>query len=517
VSAACENSEADPAAVLASVLAWFAASFGANPHVMVGDTIHFSRIFCVKVGASSIARKGTSEGPPRRIFRKAEELSRNRRPLVVSPGPLSTGEGLVRAVRDQSEERDDEGHPNDPGVSDKRLLVIEGELGAPLKAAQREGNTLSAILRMAWDSGDIAPLTKSHRIKTTGAHISIVGHITRAELTQLLCAADIWNGFANRVLWFLVRRSKQVPFPEPMSDATVDVLAKQVHSILDRVAATGRVTWSEDAKAQWAALYPKISVEEVGAFGAVTARAEAQVQRLSLIYALIDCSAKIEHRHLLAALAVWEFAKASARLIFEGVSEDQNQTKVRDLLQNGPLTQSQLNDAFSGHLTVLLAAMDEELAFLVGEDESKVAAKLIAASKDESAKAVAKAISAHKTVWESKDTPEQKKLASQASTWATRQAGHRVQCPACGNDALVFGGPISGPIRKLDGDLIVEAQEYLPSKFECVACQLKIAGLSQLSACGLGETYKATSTYDAAEYYAREDEYPGFEEDNNEP
>lgn len=166
--------------------------------------------------------------------------------------------------------------------------------------------------------------------------------------------------------------------------------------------------------------------------------------------------------------------------------------------------------------TVLLASMREELSLLVGDKESKVAAKLISASKDESAKAVAKAISAHKTVWESKDAEEQEKLVRQASVWATRQAGHRVACPACMNEALVVGSPISEPLRKLDGDLIVEAQEYLPSKFECVACQLKIAGLSQLSACGLGATYKSTSTYDAAEYYAPEDQHPGFDDDNNE-
>lgn len=165
---------------------------------------------------------------------------------------------------------------------------------------------------------------------------------------------------------------------------------------------------------------------------------------------------------------------------------------------------------------VLLSSMGEELSLLIGDKEAKVATELISASKDESAKAVAKAISAHKTVWESKDADEQEKLTRQASVWATRQAGHRVACPACANEALVIGSPISEPIRKLDGDLIIEAQEYLPSKFECVACQLKISGLSQLSACGLGATYKSTSTYDAAEYYAPQDEHPGFDDDNNE-
>jgi hypothetical protein len=354
VEAACERSEADPAAVLASVLTWFGSSFGSGPHVMVGDTKHFSRFFCFKVGASSKARKGTSEDPPRRIFRQAEALQLcglSRRPLVVSNGPLSTGEGLVRAVRDPSEEVDDDGQPIDLGVSDKRLLVIEGELGAPLKAAQREGNTLSAILRMAWDSGDIAPLTKSNRIKATGAHISVIGHITQGELMQLLRTTDIWNGFANQVLWFCVRRAKCVPFPMPMNDAIVEALAHDVGGILERAERIGRVTWGREAERQWTILYPGISIDEAGAFGAVTARAEAQLQRLSLLYALIDGSETIEPRHFLAATAVWEYAKTSARLIFDGASEDPNQTKIVELLKSeGSLTQTQINTAFSGHL-----------------------------------------------------------------------------------------------------------------------------------------------------------------------
>jgi hypothetical protein len=71
--------------------------------------------------------------------------------------------------------------------------------------------------------------------------------------------------------------------------------------------------------------------------------------------------------------------------------------------------------------------------------------------------------------------------------------------------------------QKIEDDLMVETQQYLPSKFECVACQLKIAGLSQLAACGLGDTYTATFTYDLADYYAPNDDYAGYEDDNNEP
>ena len=79
-----------------------------------------------------------------------------------------------------------------------------------------------------------------------------------------------------------------------------------------------------------------------------------------------------------------------------------------------------------------------------------------------------------------------------------------------------MGTAISAPVKRLEDDLIIEVQDHLPTKFECVACNLKIAGLSQLAACGLGATYKSTSTYDAADYYAPEDRYEEFEDDNNE-
>ena len=100
--------------------------------------------------------------------------------------------------------------------------------------------------------------------------------------------------------------------------------------------------------------------------------------------------------------------------------------------------------------------------------------------------------------------------------WATRQNGHRVDCPSCGSAALVLGEPVSAPTQKLDDDEIIETQEYLPTHFECVACGLKIAGLSRLAVVGLSDRYKKTQTYDAAEYYAPADDWSNYEDDNNE-
>lgn len=53
-------------------------------------------------------------------------------------------------------------------------------------------------------------------------------------------------------------------------------------------------------------------------------------------------------------------------------------------------------------------------------------------------------------------------------------------------------GDVSTEIGK---DEVVQRQTMLPSSFECLACKLKISGISKLSACGLGDAFTATSTF----------------------
>ncbi len=165
---------------------------------------------------------------------------------------------------------------------------------------------------------------------------------------------------------------------------------------------------------------------------------------------------------------------------------------------------------------ILLDSMGMTLMDFVGEDEANVAQKLIAAAVDDSAKAVKGEVEAHKKVWLAKPEQERTTLGAQAAVWATRQSGHRVDCPACGSQALLSGEPVSAPNQRLSDGEITETQEYLPNQFECIACGLKIAGLSRLAVVGLSDRYKKTQFYDAAEYYAPKDDWVGYEDDNNE-
>lgn len=168
-------------------------------------------------------------------------------------------------------------------------------------------------------------------------------------------------------------------------------------------------------------------------------------------------------------------------------------------------------------VSVLLASMGYTLEEFIGKEQADIAAKEIAAAADEAAKAVLDDVSARKRVWDAKDKADQRMLTTQSIAWATKSVGHRVTCPACGSDALVVGEPIGTPKQMLKDDTITERQEHLPHWFECVACGLKIVGLSRLQVIELGDRYTKTSVYEAADYYAPDDQFADFEDDNNEP
>jgi hypothetical protein len=96
----------------------------------------------------------------------------------------------------------------DDGVLDKRLLVIESEFANVLKVGTREGNILSAVIRSAWEDGNLRTMTKNSPARATDGHISLVGHITREEYRRELTQTESANGFANRCCIVAVDRSK---------------------------------------------------------------------------------------------------------------------------------------------------------------------------------------------------------------------------------------------------------------------------------------------------------------------
>jgi hypothetical protein len=219
---------------------------------------------------------------------------------------LVSGEGLIHHVRDPREQlirnpKTGESRMElaDTGVADKRLLVIEQEFAVVLQVMGRESNTLSEILRLAWDGTTLQVLAKTCGERATDGHVSLLGNIVREELTKLLPLTQVFNGFGNRFLWFVARRARCLPHGGGPID--YDSLAARLGAILEQPVVRARVTWEPRASEVWAAVYPQLSDELTGLFGAITGRAEAMVLRLSVLYARLDAAPAIQLPHLFAA------------------------------------------------------------------------------------------------------------------------------------------------------------------------------------------------------------------------
>jgi hypothetical protein len=346
------HTEAHPAAILLQLLAAYGNLVGRGPHCMVDATRHGLNLFVVLVGDSSKGRKGSSWGQIARLFAEVDHPWLSTR--VTSAG-LTAG-GLVYALRDQQT------------PTDRRLLALSEEFASILYALKRGKVYLSPLLRSAWDSGNLLTLDKHQHLQATGTHISLIAHITQRELAQSLHHTEAHNGFANRCLWTWVQRNNCLPEGGNLSANAVSAVARELRRALDWAASSPEILFRRDdaARELWRDCYPALSQLRTGLRGAATSRAEAQVLRLSAIYAALDGSSVVGLPHLKAALAVWDYCSASASLLFGDSTGDAIADRIRDALEESPegLSKNQIRRLFHGHVTCdrIDAALEQLMA-----------------------------------------------------------------------------------------------------------------------------------------------------------
>jgi hypothetical protein len=344
------HTEADDVATLVTFLVLFGAACNRGPHMMVGEDRHGVNLFAALVGETSKARKGTSLAGPERVIRFADaEFVANR-----IEGGLSSGEGLVWYIRDEVKKVGKGGQEEIvvDAVTDKRLVCVEEELAGVLKACERSGNTLSETVRRAWDARRrLQTMTKNSQARATDPHVSIIAHVTATEITRTLTDTSMANGLGNRFLWFCVRRSKVLPEPGRLGERELSELGYRVTEALAFGRAAGAMRRDDEAKVLWADAYPVLSEGKPGLAGALIARAEAQVLRLSLLYAILDGSSIVRASHLRSALALWRYADASVMRVFGEATGDPNADRIyAALTKNGGMTQSDLLHLFARNM-----------------------------------------------------------------------------------------------------------------------------------------------------------------------
>jgi hypothetical protein len=337
VNTIAPHTEADPIAILTQLLVGFGAAVGRAAWFQVEATRHAPNEFMLLVGDSSRARKGSSWDHVRRLL---ATIDPSIEPRILTG--LSSGEGLIWAVRDPTSQ--------DPGVQDQRLLVIEPEFASVLKAASREISTLSPTLRSGWDGRPLAILTRTAPARATSAHIAVIGHITQHELRRHITSTELANGYLNRILIVCCRRQRLLPEGGHHDPLAGTGLTRMLAATLKHARTAGHVRLDDPAREQWHHAYHQLAEQQPdGIVGQITARAEAHVIRLALLYALADGQQQIRPPHLTAALALHDYAARSAAWALTGATGQPLAEQIHATLRAnlGGLTRSQISQALN--------------------------------------------------------------------------------------------------------------------------------------------------------------------------
>jgi hypothetical protein len=329
------TTEAHPAGLLVSYLATFGCLVGPTPRLRLANVDHTARIWPVLVGETAKARKGTTQALVEAIAHDADADLRMRK-----LAGFGSGEILIDAVADDAE------------TADRRLLWVEPEFARTLKVCARETNTLSPVLRDAWDGSALQSRARGKTSVATHSHISLIGHVVQAELLRYLSSSEIAGGFANRLMFHAVSRVRRLPGGGNLPTDIRAEHAERLAKALGNARRISRVSFGARGRLRWDELYEQMADDDPpGVLGAIVARPEGNVARLAMIYALLDGSSDIDVAHLDAAWAVWQHARVSAERIFGDLTGDPDLDRLLDRLEAAPdgLSATDIRDLFAGH------------------------------------------------------------------------------------------------------------------------------------------------------------------------
>jgi hypothetical protein len=320
VNLVAPHTEASSEALLLQTIVATGNLLGRGPYFIADGSHHYANLFAVIVGRSSKARKGTSWSHVKNLTHPID-LEWNQGKFT---GGLVSGEGMCWEVRDPifGPPKDKHGVGilettiKDEGITDKRRLFVESEFSGMLRILEREGNSLSSMIRECFDSGNLRTASKHNPGEATNAHVSIIGHTTETELRRYLSSTESANGFGNRHLWCMAKRSKELPEGSEPDAEALNALREKFRQAVIHGQACQRMEFDTNAKILWRSTYSELSREVPGQLGAITSRGEALVKRLALIFAVMDCAPAIQRVHLEASLEVWRYCFDSAEYLF---------------------------------------------------------------------------------------------------------------------------------------------------------------------------------------------------------
>ena len=222
----------------------------------------------------------------------------------------------------------------------------------------REGNSLSETIRDGWDNKPkLGTMTKATPMTATKPFISLIAHVTRADLSLYLNDVSISNGFANRIMFCATKRVRLLEDPGRPSESKLHEFTKRLAQVIAAARKIKQMHRSIKGNVLWKEIYNKLETPRTGRLhNSVMGRATAYVLRLSMLYALLDSTIGaqlisddpksqtkvpyrrletgriIEERHLKSAYALWMYAERTSKFVFGDSIGDKTAEKIEKLL-----------------------------------------------------------------------------------------------------------------------------------------------------------------------------------------
>ncbi|MEO8602492.1 MAG: hypothetical protein ABI629_07955 [bacterium] len=300
--------EAHPASIILPALIICGVSGGEGVRIGSQRLVEYLAV----VGLSTFGRKDTGVSI-------AVDFTRTLGAVRVTYGQPNSGEGIWYRMRDPD--------GKDPGATDKRLVLIDTEMGGTMAAGHRNGSTVFPAMLSLYDSGNKEALTKNDRVTVTNGTLGYIGLTVPSQFTRHVTHEDRQSGFVQRLLIAAVHRVRTVA---PSRAVNPDVDQRELEAIANKVSARmydavlrGR-QWTLSPAAS--AYLDEIADGLVDAERPETSRGVAHVVRLAGMYALTvgaDETDRVDDGvvglpHVRAAEAAWRYCSASGAAVFVG-------------------------------------------------------------------------------------------------------------------------------------------------------------------------------------------------------
>jgi len=153
---------------------------------------------------------------------------------------------------------------------------------------------------------------------------------------------------------------------------------------------------------------------------------------------------------------------------------------------------------------ILAESQGESLINLFGDDEAKIAEKIITEVTYKTTQKIQSKIAAHKKVFDGKEEIEKESLRAETKKQGeilSHQKHHCVECPACKCTATVQGDAYGREQIKHAEDEIIVRQSVIPTKFICLACELKLNGYGELLSANVANHFTHRVNYSPEGFY----------------